>query len=47
VFRAGKLVACCEVKSPRDDWLDDKLAQTQPFEIVGGAQHAALARSSR
>ena len=39
VYRAGELVAYCEVKSPRDDWLDDKLAQAQPFEIVGGGRN--------
>lgn len=39
VYRAGELVAYCEVKSPRDDWLDDRLARARPFEIVGGGRN--------
>lgn len=31
-------VAYCEVKSPRDDWLDEQLEQAQPGMIVGGAR---------
>jgi hypothetical protein len=39
VFRDGRLVAYCEVKSPRDQWLDDQLRDAAPFQIVGGARH--------
>jgi hypothetical protein len=35
----GILVAYCEVKSPRDDWLNDKLDEAQPGEIVGGLRN--------
>ena len=38
VFRDGQLVAYCEVKSPRDEWLDDQLRNVEPFQIVGGAR---------
>jgi hypothetical protein len=36
VFRDGQLVAYCEVKSPRDEWLDNQLRDAAPFQIVGG-----------
>ena len=36
VFFENQLSAYCEVKSPRDDWLDDKLEKAPPLEIVGG-----------
>jgi hypothetical protein len=36
VFRTGELVAFCEVKSPRDDWLDDQLDDAPPLQLVGG-----------
>ena len=36
LFRNNQHVAYCEVKSPRDEWLDDKLAGAEPFQIVGG-----------
>jgi hypothetical protein len=37
--RCGRaLVAYCEVKSPRDDWLDEQLDGAAAFEIVGGAR---------
>jgi hypothetical protein len=39
VFRAGYQVAYCEVKSPRDDWLDDQLDAAPPGTIVGGGRH--------
>lgn len=39
VLRDGELVAYCEVKSPRDDWLEEKLAEAKPFEIVGGCRN--------
>lgn len=39
VFQAGRLVAFCEVKSPRDDWLDDLLDTAQPLELVGGLRN--------
>jgi hypothetical protein len=28
----------CEVKSPRDDWLDEQLEQAPPMTLVGGAR---------
>jgi hypothetical protein len=31
--------ALCEVKSPRDDWLDERLEQASAFEIVGSARN--------
>jgi hypothetical protein len=36
VFRTGELVAYCEVKSPRDDWLDNQLDDAPPLQLVGG-----------
>ena len=39
VFQAGQLVAYCEAKSPRDDWLDDQLEEARPLEVVGGLRH--------
>ena len=36
VLRKGKLAALCEVKSPRDDWLDNQLDVAPPLELVGG-----------
>ena len=41
VFRDSELVAYCEVKSPRDEWLDEQLknaGQLSPFQIVGGSR---------
>lgn len=38
VKREGHLVAFCEVKSPRDDWLDDQLASAPSGVIVGGGR---------
>jgi hypothetical protein len=38
VTQAGELVAFCEVKSPRDDWLKDQLAAASPGQIVGGGR---------
>ncbi len=32
------LAGYCEVKSPRDDWLDEQLEQAPPGTIVGGAR---------
>lgn len=32
----GLLVAYCELKSPRDEWLDDMLDALQPGELIGG-----------
>ncbi|MGA7323141.1 MAG: hypothetical protein WBX25_01340, partial [Rhodomicrobium sp.] len=32
------LTAYCELKSPRDDWLDDQLTQAPPGNIVGGSR---------
>ncbi|HJW42623.1 MAG TPA: hypothetical protein VJ476_15515 [Rhizomicrobium sp.] len=39
VRRQQELVAFCEVKSPRDDWLDEQLDAAQPGQIVGGARN--------
>lgn len=39
VSQAGKLVAFCEAKSPRDDWLDDQLDTAEPLELVGGLRN--------
>jgi hypothetical protein len=36
VFCSGNLVAFCEVKSPRDDWLDNQLDAAPEGQIVGG-----------
>jgi hypothetical protein len=41
VRREGTLKAFCEVKSPRDDWLDEQLDKAQPGQIVGGARKDA------
>ena len=38
VRRGRALVAYCEVKSPRDDWLDEQLGETAAFELVGGTR---------
>ena len=38
VRRGCALVAYCEVKSPRDDRLDEQLDGAAAFEIVGGAR---------
>lgn len=39
VTRDGQLVAYCEVKSPRDDWLDNLLSSAPPGQIVGGGRN--------
>jgi hypothetical protein len=36
LWRNSQHVAYCEVKSPRDEWLDDQLKNAAPFQIVGG-----------
>jgi hypothetical protein len=36
VLRDGKLVAFCEVKSPRDDWLDEQIESVPAGQIAGG-----------
>jgi hypothetical protein len=36
VLQNGTIKALCEVKSPRDDWLDDRLAEAPAFELAGG-----------
>jgi hypothetical protein len=38
VMRDGKLVAFCEVKSPRDDWLEEQIESALPGQFVGGAR---------
>jgi hypothetical protein len=35
-MRDGKLSAYCEVKSPRDDWLDEEIEKVAPGQLVGG-----------
>ena len=39
VIKNGTLVAYCELKSPRDDWLDKLLDTVKPCQIVGGARN--------
>jgi hypothetical protein len=39
VFQLGNLVAFCEAKSPRDDWLDDQLDVAAPMQLVGGLRN--------
>lgn len=39
VLQQGELVAYCEVKSPRDDWLDEQLDAAPAGQIVGGARN--------
>jgi hypothetical protein len=36
VMRDGKLFAFCEVKSPRDDWLEEQIETAPPGQLVGG-----------
>ncbi len=40
VFQAGQLAAFCEIKSPRDDWLDSQLDAAAPSQVafVGGCR---------
>jgi hypothetical protein len=38
VMDGVRLVAYCEVKSPRDEWLDSQIDQGEPCEIVGGSR---------
>lgn len=38
VIRNSLPVAYCELKSPRNHWLNDKLDDAQPGEIVGGGR---------
>jgi hypothetical protein len=38
LVRNGTLLGYCELKSPRDDWLDEQLAAAEPGQIVGGAR---------
>ena len=39
VLQSGVLVAYCELKSPRDEWLDDQLDKALPGVIVGGCRN--------
>jgi hypothetical protein len=39
IYRGNRHVGFCEVKSPRDDWLDDQLARAEPFQLVGGSRN--------
>ena len=38
VYRGDRHVAYCEVKSPRNDLLDEKLDSSESFKIVGGSR---------
>ena len=38
VLQNGALVAYCELKSPRDEWLDKLLDLAKPWQIVGGGR---------
>jgi len=38
LLEGDKLAAYCEVKSPRDEWLDDLLDTALPGELVGGTR---------
>lgn len=38
VLQNGALVAYCELKSPRDEWLDKLLDLAKPCQIVGGGR---------
>src|SRR5262249_19700557 len=38
VMRNGNLVAYCEVKSPRDDWLDEQIDAAPAGQLAGGAR---------
>jgi hypothetical protein len=38
IVSGDKVIAYCEVKSPRDEWLDDQLDSAAPGEIVGGSR---------
>jgi len=39
VLQSDQLVAYCEVKSPRDDWLDEQLDGAPAGQIVGGPRN--------
>jgi hypothetical protein len=39
VFKNSKIVAFCEIKSPRDDWLDAQIETANPGQIAGGARN--------
>lgn len=43
----GKCVAFCELKSPRDDWLDNLLDKAKPCVIVGGERDDPVFRKIR
>jgi hypothetical protein len=38
IMRDGKLFAFCEVKSPRDDWLEEQIDTAPSGRLVGGAR---------
>jgi len=38
VLRCANLVAFCEVKSPRDDWLEGQIMAVPPGQIAGGVR---------
>jgi hypothetical protein len=39
VILGGIPVAYCELKSPRDEWLDKSLALAKPCQVVGGGRN--------
>lgn len=47
VLKNGVLVAYCELKSPRDEWLDKLLDLAKPFQIVGGGREDPIFKKIR
>ncbi len=39
ILRGSDLFAYCEVKSPRDEWLDEQLHEAEPGTIVGSVRN--------
>src|ERR1700756_1632634 len=38
IMREGQLSAYCEIKSPRDDWLDEEIEKVALGQLAGGAR---------
>jgi hypothetical protein len=38
IYYGDRHVGFCEVKSPHNDWLDDKLSKAEPFQLAGGCR---------
>jgi hypothetical protein len=47
VLQGGNLVAYTEIKSPRDDWMDERLAEAATGETVGGLREDPLFKRIR